>query len=329
MKSYLSKFPVIVALLTALAGGFPGKAAARDLNTGLSRWMYYISNSSSLGSLTIPGSHDSGALYERISGTAICQNLSIGDQLNIGVRYLDIRLRQYGNGLLVHHGSVYQHQDFNDVLAQVTAFLATNPSETVVMEVSSEYTSANSTETYEQTFMRYVNNSAYSGYWWRDSYVPALGEVRGKIVLLRRFSGSIAVSGGIDITGWQDNAEFTLADTRNVSIVVQDYYKVKVNANTNSNKWGAIIGVFSQASSDTSGTLYLNYTSGFRSVLGVPNITAISSEVNSWLYNYFAGTTPYRTHYGVVISDFVNEQTIQQELRAFFYWRCPELSCRL
>jgi 1-phosphatidylinositol phosphodiesterase len=317
MRPYFSRCSTNAALLVLMLGILSGKALAQDLTNGLSWWMYYVSDSTSLANLTIPGSHDSGALYEPVSGTAICQDLSIRNQLDIGVRYLDIRLRQYGNALLVHHGSVYQHENFDDVLGQVIGFLQTNPSETVVMEVSSEYTPANNTETYEQTFMRYVNNTAYSSYWWRHSYVPQLGQVRGKIVLLRRFTGTFAVSGGIDVTGWQDNAEFTLTDTRAVNIIVQDYYKV--SASTNDHKWSAITDLFNQAVGNTSGNWYLNFTSGVRTVLGIPDIPGVANDINGRLYSYFSTDTLNNVHYGTVISDFVNKQTIQQELRTYFY----------
>lgn len=313
MKPHRLLLPFL--LLAALLGSLPRAAAAQDINNSLPWWMSYASDTASLADLTIPGSHDSGALYEPIAGTATCQTLSILDQLNIGIRYLDIRLRQYGNALVVHHGAVYQNRNFDDVLGQVVSFLATHPSEVVLMEVSSEHTPANNTESYEQTFMRYVNNAAYANYWWRHSYVPRLGDVRGRIVLLRRFAGSFGVSGGIDVTGWRDNTSFTLTDTRGTNIVVQDSYQVAFG--TNDNKWNAITGLLGQAAADRTGNLYLNFTSGVRSILGIPNIPSVSNDINNRLYNYFAAA-PSGTHYGVVISDFVNRQTVQQQLRAYF-----------
>ncbi|MEI8634170.1 hypothetical protein P4S72_23265 [Vibrio sp. PP-XX7] len=65
-----------------------------------------VNDSVPLSAMTIPGTYDSGAMYEPVSGTAKTQNLSIQAQLNIGVRYLDIRLRHYNDALIVHHGSI-------------------------------------------------------------------------------------------------------------------------------------------------------------------------------------------------------------------------------
>jgi hypothetical protein len=225
MKPHRLLLPFL--LLAALLGSLPRTAAAQDINNSLPWWMSYASDTASLGDLTIPGSHDSGALYEPIAGTAKCQTLSILDQLNIGIRYL-----------------------------------------------------------------------------------------RGRIVLLRRFAGSFGVAGGIDVTGWRDNTSFTLTDTRGIQIVVQDSYQVAFG--TNHNKWNAITGLLGQAAANRTGTLYLNFTSGVRSILGIPNVPSVSNDINNRLYNYFAAA-PSGTHYGVVISDFVNRQTVQQQLRAYFH----------
>jgi len=310
--TYITAGLLVVALTTA-----PRTAAAQTAAADLDSWMSFVGDSTKLGELTIPGTHDSGALVEPIAGTAKCQSLSIGDQLAIGVRYLDIRLRQIGNALVVHHGSVYQNQNFDDVLGQVTGFLQAHPSEAVVMEVSSEYTPANNTESYEQTFLRYVDAPRYAAYWSRQRQIPALGEVRGKIVLLRRFAGSAAGAGGIDVTGWQDNTQFTLSDAVGAHIVVQDNYNVAFG--TNDNKWGAVAAMLDQAASDTgTGTWYLNFTSGVRSIIGIPNIPSVSNDIDSRLLNRFSASTQHHVHHGTVISDFVDQATIQQMLRLYF-----------
>jgi len=295
----------------------PRTVLAQSFDPDLGSWMSFIGDSTSLGELTLPGSHDSGAMVEPVLGTAKCQSLSIGDQLAIGVRYLDIRLRQISDALVVHHGSVYQNQNFDDVLRQVTGFLQAHPSEAVVMEVSSEYTPANNTESYEQTFLRYVDNPGYAAYWSRRGQIPTLGEVRGKIVLLRRFAGTAGGAGGIDVTGWRDNTQFTLSDAVGTHIVVQDNYNVSFG--TNDNKWRAITSTLDQAAGDTgTRTWYLNFTSGVRSIIGIPNIPSVSNDIDSRLLSLFTSSAQHRVHYGTVISDFVDAATIRQMLRIYF-----------
>lgn len=294
----------------------PFVCMALELDNELARWMVHINDSSSLSDLTIPGTHNSGARYESFGGTAKCQNLTIREQLDLGVRYLDIRLRHYGDSLVVHHGAVYQHLNFDDVLLHVTDFLTENPSEVVMMEVSQEHTSENNTRTFEETFNTYANDSTYRNFWWRHSYVPVVGDVRGKIVLLRCFPGSFWTSGGIDITAWPDNAAFTRYDTRGVAINVQDY--CKVNAHTNDNKWYEIRNHLSEAQWDTSRTLFLNFTSGVRTAFGIPNIPSVSDDINKRLVDYFKGVVQSKVHHGVVISDFISKELTMEELRPYF-----------
>jgi len=313
-RTYTRIPAVLLGVALAVA---PRTVMAQNLDLDLGAWMSFISDSASLGELTLPGSHDSGAMVEPIAGTARCQSLSVRDQLAIGVRYLDIRLRQIDNALVVHHGSVYQNQNFDDVLGQVIGFLQVHPSEAVVMEVSSEYTPANNTESYEQTFLRYVDNPGYAAYWSRRGQIPTLGEVRGKIVLLRRFAGSAGGAGGIDATGWRDNTQFTLSDAAGTHIVVQDNYNVSFG--TNDNKWRAITSTFDQAVGDTgTRTWYLNFTSGVRSIIGIPNIPSVSNDIDGRLLSLFTSSTQHHVHYGTVISDFVDPATIRQMLRVYF-----------
>lgn len=143
-----------------------------------------------------------------------------------------------------------------------------------------------------------------------------VGDVRGKIVLLRCFPGSFWTSGGIDITAWPDNAAFTRYDTQGVAINVQDYYKV--NAHTNDNKWYEIRNRLSEAQWDTSGTLFLNFTSGVRTTFGIPNIPSVSDDINKRLVDYFKGVVQSKVHHGVVISDFISKELTMEELRPYF-----------
>ena len=190
------------------------------------------------------------------------------------------------------------------------------PSESVIVEVSSEYTPANNSETYEQTFLRYALNPAYAAYWWRHTYVPRLGEARGKIVLLRRFAGTTGVVDGIDVTHWSDNGEFTVGDTRGVSLVVQDYYQV--NAWTNDHKWSAITDLLNRAAADTSGTWYLDFTSGVRTPAGIPDIPGVANDIDARLTMLLGADTRHFVHYGAIVSDFVTKSLVQAELRHYF-----------
>ncbi|MCR5217652.1 phosphatidylinositol-specific phospholipase C [Treponema sp.] len=260
-------------------------------------WMSQISDSAQVSAISIPGTHDSGATYESVYGTAKCQSLSITDQLEAGVRYLDIRCRNYEDAFVIHHGSVYQHLNFDDVLTACQTFLSENPTETIIMSVKEEYDAYGNSKSFETVFLEYMDS--YSDLFWTHSYIPSLGDVRGKIVLLRRFSASTWPLGLNASSGWGDNTTSTISYS-NCTLRIQDSYKV----GSNSNKWSTITSLFNEALSGSSSTLYLNYTSGYKSFLGIPNIRYVSNTINSNLSSYFADASG---RYGTVIMDFATE----------------------
>jgi 1-phosphatidylinositol phosphodiesterase len=155
--------------------------AAAAVTVASNSWMTALADNTNIAAISIPGTHDSGARVEPVSGTAKCQDLSIADQLEAGVRYLDIRCRHIDNAFAIHHGAIYQNLNFDDVLTACKTFLTNHPKEVIVMSVKEEYDASNNTRTFEQTFDTYV--SKY-GNIVLGATVPNLGDVRGRIVLL-------------------------------------------------------------------------------------------------------------------------------------------------
>ncbi|UTZ38624.1 phosphatidylinositol-specific phospholipase C [Vibrio campbellii] len=150
-------------------------------------WMNKINNDVKIRNISIPGTHGSAALY----GGDIPRNqtLSIDQQLDAGIRFLDIRLRHIGNAFAIHHGPFYQRQMFGDILLVVKSFLENNPTEFVFIRVKEEYSAKNNSETFEDTFNRYVNSNS-NIIWIPKSKAenPMIKEVRGKIVFLQNFA---------------------------------------------------------------------------------------------------------------------------------------------
>jgi Ricin-type beta-trefoil lectin domain-like/Phosphatidylinositol-specific phospholipase C, X domain len=282
MKTTIQKIARILLFTLPLAAGAAGNNWMSSLNSGL-----YLSQ------FSISGTHESMALYESVSGTAKCQSLSLTDQLNAGVRFIDIRCRHYNNAFVIHHGSVYQNANFDDVLNACTSFLSSNPTECIIMSVKEEYTASGDTRTFEQTFDSYVAKNP--GIWYLGSGIPTLGSVRGKIVLFRRFSAS-STPKGFDASYWPDNTSFAYG-----ALSVQDNYKVS----DNNTKWNQITAQFSAARNSSDNTLYVDFCSGYQTTwYGAPNIPAVANDINQRLTSYFNGTT-YGRH-GIVLMDFVD-----------------------
>lgn len=180
--------------------------------------MKYVDDSKYLDELSIPGTHDSGTCSvdndtEPQSSQVKCQQDYIPTQLLEGIRYFDIRLGK-GDDPGIDHGGFYLFKKdgnflhLSDVIGYFTTFLNENPSEALIMLVSRGNDEATD-ESVTTAFAKVLGDNP--DLFYTSSRVPTLGEVRGKIVLLRRFRlAGNSVSGhtwGLDLTEWDDKAK--------------------------------------------------------------------------------------------------------------------------
>lgn len=181
-------------------------------------WMSHVDGSKYLDELSIPGTHDSGTCSvdndtEPQTSLAKCQQDYIPTQLLEGIRYFDIRLgKNDKNGDPgIDHGICYLHKkdggfmQLSHVIGYFKTFLNENPSEALIMLVSRGNDEATD-ESVTTAFANVMGNN--SDLFYTSSHVPTLNEVRGKIVLLRRFKlAGDSVDGhtwGLDLTEWDD-----------------------------------------------------------------------------------------------------------------------------
>ncbi len=273
-------------------------------------FMIAIPDSTPLSSLVLPGTHDSGATHDMIvSGTAKCQSLSIADQLKAGVRYLDIRLRRQNGSLAVYHGEVDQKLTFDSVLEAVYAFLEQNPSETLIMCIKEEADATGTdNDAFDTMVKAYINRAASR--WYTQNKIPTLGEVRGKIVLMRRFTASGELGFNAS-SGWSDNTTFTL-HSGGYHLAVQDYY----NNESAEKKWEAVESFCNTMQHPAANTYYLNNTSGYKSgVFGIPNINTIANSVNPKLLTYLESA---KGIVGIIATDFMTAELAQAILTLNF-----------
>lgn len=178
-------------------------------------WMKYVDDNKLLDELSIPGTHDSGTCSvdndtEPQSSQVKCQQDYIPTQLLEGIRYFDIRLGK-GDNPGIDHGSYYllkkdgQFLHLSDVIGYFKTFLNENPTEALIMLVSRGNDEATD-ESVTTAFAKVLDDNPKLFY--TSSRIPTLHEVRGKIVLLRRFRlAGNSVSGhtwGLDLTEWDD-----------------------------------------------------------------------------------------------------------------------------
>jgi 1-phosphatidylinositol phosphodiesterase len=265
------------------------------------QWMTGLNDSIKISRLTLPGTHNTCALQG--GKIAVCQTRLLQDQLAAGIRFIDIRCRHIDNVFAIHHGSTYQGINFGAGVRDVCiAFLKANPGECIVMSVKEEYDASGNTRTFEDTFDWYL--PGFENFWYLGDSIPTMKDVRGKIVLLRRFP-AMRLPKGIDASVWQDNETFEIK-TANAILEVQDNYKVPSVLSV-SGKWGHVQDLLDRAKSDTSDTWYLNFSNG-TSLMAFPSYVA--GEINPQLYNYLGASFPNRV--GTLAMDFPDDNLISR-----------------
>ncbi|GGY58430.1 1-phosphatidylinositol phosphodiesterase [Bacterioplanes sanyensis] len=210
-------------------------------------WMGALDDSLTLDQLSLPGTHDSATegVSSLVKGFARTQNFDISTQLNDGIRFLDIRAdhllpiellspmppmsedyrkRLKNDPLQIKHGPVDCGISFGDVLDSCKAFLEQNPTEAIFMLMNS----ANDDPELmvEVGFNTYLESEKFRDLFYLDSTLRPLNELRGKVVLLRRFASKKRDNFGIDLQDvWKDNATFQNATFDGVRLKVEDQYK--------------------------------------------------------------------------------------------------------
>jgi 1-phosphatidylinositol phosphodiesterase len=173
-----------------------------------SEWMLRIDDERPIRLISIPGTHDSCAYHgtlswysKPISRCVITQEKNISEQLQMGIRYLDIRCRHVNNSFNIHHGNFNLNTTFQSVLRNVIDFLKQFPTETILMRIKEEHKPVGNSRSFPDTMNSYFNENDFKEYFWRDSYSydgydifrndhdPKLAECRGKIVILQNFNG--------------------------------------------------------------------------------------------------------------------------------------------
>ncbi|KAL6717954.1 hypothetical protein ACLMJK_004039 [Lecanora helva] len=203
-----------------------------------SSWMRHIGDAIPLSALSIPGTHNSPT-YHRALPSVRCQVAPVRDQLAQGVRFLDIRVQPESpldptkDTLNLVHAvfpiSLTGQKRFRPLVEEVLSFLEKNPSETIIMSVKREGP-GNATDAQLSRILR----DHYAGdvnKWFTAPRIPSLGEARGKIVLVRRFTleerlkNEWAGAGWcIDADTWADNTPNSLCPSGDLCI--QDFYEV-------------------------------------------------------------------------------------------------------
>jgi len=238
--------PGVFSLAMVFSCVFAGNAGAQsyyhgseDL-PGRANWMKRLPDDIRLSEMSIPGTHESAT--SRYGGDAVLkQSLTITQQLNAGIRFLDLRINQGSNTFDMWGGGYSQGASFQAVLTEMTEFLRAHPSETLLVRVKQEGGSAGHIpfEWMFEYYRSFFGNSLFADP--KDAN-PMLGELRGKLLILPDFARSeLAYGIGYETLKAQESGVST-----NWSLY---------------GKWEQVKSHLLTSVQDRSGALYINYLS--------------------------------------------------------------------
>ena len=262
----------------------------------------------------MPGTHDSACHYVDFGFISQTQTLSVTQQLDAGVRYFDFRFKLVGDKLLANHSICYcrkkkgfwnQILTAEDIVKECLDFLTENPTETILFQLK-EAESHTGDEFYNVFYEKYIKEAP--GMWFIENRVPAMGEVRGKIMLLRAVSVDkekfTDENSGIDFTSYPYVGTFNVDDWRRGDLkkldgtpygamLVQDSYKSEGKY-----KWQTVTRFLeSDLSQDE---FNICYTSCTRIFVPRINVKYINKKILEYDFR--------KKYYGIIVTDFIDAE---------------------
>ena len=189
-----------------------------------SDWMRGIGGDKNIADIFIPGSHDSSTARVFFPLIARCQSTTISDQLSAGCRFFDLRLTVRDGRLFAVHGRApcYSPEkkgrtplDAREIFDAIAAFLRRNPSETVLAAIKQE---GRPNAGFRKILYDYISDYEF----YSKNELPSLDEVRGRIVLLRRFDAPEKngdLIGGINVYDTWSSEHPAPGDSRTAAVL--------------------------------------------------------------------------------------------------------------
>lgn len=207
-----------------------------------SDWCSEISDHIEINKLAIPGTHDAAAWthnsgYWSTTPGTWAQRKSITEQLDLGVRVLDLRVGYASNNWTIgissfigmFHGPIYLGSTLSDLLTEVNTWLVDHhPDEFVILIFQQQGKKGQrdvSSAVHDLVCDTFGNAfHTFNPRWWRW---PTVDELRGKVLVMGRLRSN--VDGFCDVRSWVDigdNTDGVLIDAgTRLKLLLQDRYK--------------------------------------------------------------------------------------------------------
>ncbi|MEM7035150.1 MAG: phosphatidylinositol-specific phospholipase C domain-containing protein [Chloroflexota bacterium] len=307
------KFPLFDEK-TKSGGSYSDTAAPqRWLISAAKDWMARLPDETELKDISIPGTHDSGARRTNCGSTIFHspffqnQTWSIDQQLNAGIRYLDIRVRRTKRSFAIHHAECYQRLMFGNVMTKVEKFLKDHPGETILMSIQEEHDAEPGSKAFREIWEGYMNKYGYL-FLTDIKSLPTLGEARGKIIVLR--GGNSFPGEGVRSLRKHDGKTGYGLWIKNKKIDRQNHWEVESPFTT---KKRLINDYIDRAAKQEK--FILNHLSGTDIPWSSPS--TVAKATNAFAYKNIRCYGGKRT-LGVLIMDYPGEHLIYQILKSNF-----------
>ena len=256
----------------------------------LTNWMKKIDDNTLINDISLPGTHDSGATHSIFDVAGKCQDISIKSQLNIGVRFFDLRLQLIEDEFHIVHSFVKQNLKFNSVMEDLSEFIKKYSSEFIIISIKEEESSVNSTLSFQEAFERDIKK--YEDIISLETKMPeTIKDARGKIHLMSRFNVDYGIPAYF---GWHDSTSFEMGD-----VYVQDNYCI-TDIDVKKNDILRAIE-YSKTHSDK---LVLNFTSCYLDNAFPPSYAGTTAlSINPWLKEQLSNEKDL----GIMVCDFISD----------------------
>jgi 1-phosphatidylinositol phosphodiesterase len=247
--------------------------------------------------------------------------MPITEQLNAGIRYLDLRCGLIYNQLIMFHGLYNLGFTLKEAITDIQSWLTSHPTEAVIVQIKEDPDPTDSTISFAAAVEKLILGPS-GGRWNTSATLPRLQDIRNHMQLVRRYSvnetaGEKAI--GIDLSqGWEDNnPSFSFLTPSKIKIVAQDQYKYDERLDVLvSHKFIVLDALMEDAADDSvSTTWYINFASATHAApTGIfPNKIAVGGYapgsslwvpgINTRLRNKLYGL-PTHKRYGTILMDY-------------------------
>lgn len=287
---------IISTIFTNISSKLGNRVLASGLSDSNDSWMaMYLKDNTKLGEVSIPGTHDSAAY--QMNGLSVfatpwakTQDWNITDQLNVGIRYLDLRVY---DDMSMHHGIAWVGENLEYHLNEICQFLDFHPQDFIFIRIRAEQDDSNSA-TFKNNFEKIISANNMQHYFAKNvNNETQVGQVRGKIIL-------------IDNT----NAQLNESSINWNSIPRQDIFEPR-NANQ---KWNLILQAIKLKNNNYySDKLFINHISFTNKVRCLRFLANdMNQKLSGYLRNDFFDGKMDIKNVGIVAMDFPSKTLINQ-----------------